>query len=464
MAHVFISYSREDVAFARYMRATLEHADIPVWMDEKRLSTGMDWWDEIEANIDVCSAFLVIMSPDSRQSVFVRNEILRAIDEGKMLFPVLLRGKHFGMLAHVQYEDMRGGLNDALSANFMRRLQALFGEAETRAVTIEVVHNAIETVESDVVLLKYAKAFHGADNAVKKRLNGVGVSVNTAHLKTVGNYDLLASEDALASAHVMYVGTEWVGRFGYRQVREFAERGLRVIADELPETRHISMTVHGVNTRLNLDETESVLAQLAGMMDVIQGSAAPAHLERISIVEIDVDRVERLKVSLSEYFDELDTATPTEDDKWAYTLTFTPEKAPKTPNAGEAEVKPYAVAIFPQIADLEDAFHYGIKRVVHGMGLLCERMDNTIEDDETVQETTTAILERIGKARAVVCDVTQMTPLLYLQIGYALGRGIPVATIAHDEPTSDLVPLTIRYEKIWQLEERLGKWIRGEVV
>ena len=38
--HIFISYSRVDKEFARYLRAILEHETFLVWMDEKGLSAG----------------------------------------------------------------------------------------------------------------------------------------------------------------------------------------------------------------------------------------------------------------------------------------------------------------------------------------------------------------------------------------------------------------------------------------
>lgn len=76
MSFVFLSYSRRDVDFARYLRGLLENENINVWMDEKRLVSGDNWWKSIERNIDECSAFVVVMSSSSDSSVYVHNEIL----------------------------------------------------------------------------------------------------------------------------------------------------------------------------------------------------------------------------------------------------------------------------------------------------------------------------------------------------------------------------------------------------
>ena len=396
-----------------------------VWMDEKRLSAGMDWWDEIEQNIDSCGAFLVIMSPDSRESVFVRNEILRALDQKRPLYPVLYRGKHFGMLAHAHYEDMRGGLNDTFSDDFLTRLQDTVGMAAKRTVRFEVIHNTIEAVEADALLLKDSPGAGGATGVMLKMLRKANVATPDDNLSEVGDYHLIPTEQAIKSNNILLVRTEWVGGFGYRQVRQFANRGLSTLGKELPDAKHVIMTIHGVNTRLNLDEGESMLAQLAGLVDVLQDSQAPRALEKISIVEFHEERVRRLKDTLQEYFDEVHYAQPADDVEWGYDLTFERETQIETPDAGQEKIKPYAVAIFPEKPDMEDIFHYGIERPVHAMGLLCERLSLDSQDDG--EETLQAILERIKTASVLICDVTDITPLLYLQLGYAWGRDIPTS-------------------------------------
>ena len=461
MSHVFISYSRQDIDFARYVRAMLENQGFWVWMDEKRLSAGMDWWDEIEANIDSCSAFIVIMSPDSRKSVFVRNEILRALDQNKALFPILYRGQYFGMLAHVQHEEMLSGLNDEFSDEFIAGLADAVGLSNKRTVRVEVTNASVEKLESDVLVMKSAPGSGGVDAFIKRTFKRADKPLDEDALAEIGDYIFLdASETPLSSAHVLFVKTAWVGIFGYKQVREFANRALSVIGADLPDTKHISMTIHGVNTRLRLDEGESVLAQLAGLVDVMQAWQAPRRLEKISIVERNDERFERVKSALEVYFDSVDYAQRADDAEWAYDLTFERESQIETPDAGADDIKPYAVVLFPEHPDLEDIFHYGIKRPIHAKGLLCERINPAIEDD--MEDDVQATLARISNATRVICDVTEITPLLYLQLGYAWGRGIPTALITRSDDETSLLgnTATLLYQKIWELEERLGQWLK----
>lgn len=459
MSHIFISYSRQDIDFARYVRASLESQGFYVWMDEKRLSAGMDWWDEIEHNIDSCAAFLVLMSPDSRESVFVRNEILRALDQKRPLFPILYRGKHFGMLAHAHYEDMRGGLNDSFSDDFCNRLHDATGMGSKRTVRFEVMHNAIESVEADVLLLKDSPGAGGVASIIMKSLRKANIMIPSEAMSEVGDYHMVKSNGTLKADHTLFVRTEWVGHFGYRQVRQFANRGLSVTGKELPSAKHIIMTIHGVNTRLNLDEGESMLAQLAGLVDVMQAWQAPRDLEKITIVEFDKTRVRRIREALQDYFDEVHYAQVAEDVDWGYDLTFERETQIDAPDAGQEKIKPYAVALFPDKPDLEDIFYYGIQRPVHATGLLCERLNPDNQEDEN--DTLQAILDRIKTASVLICDVSEITSLLYLQLGYAWGRGIPTVLISRNENNQLSPDSTLHYEKIWQLEERLGQWLKS---
>jgi hypothetical protein len=63
MDHIFISYSKKDINFARHLRRLLTDEGFGVWMDETRLVPAEQWWPTIEQNIETCAAFIVIMSP-----------------------------------------------------------------------------------------------------------------------------------------------------------------------------------------------------------------------------------------------------------------------------------------------------------------------------------------------------------------------------------------------------------------
>jgi formylglycine-generating enzyme required for sulfatase activity len=107
------------------LRGLLLEKGFNVWMDETKVDPGERWWPTIEQNIIDCAVFMVIMSPDAKESHWVEREILIAEDRKhrKPIFPVLYRGEAWFRLGNLQYEDMQAGLQATLSPEFVSSLE-----------------------------------------------------------------------------------------------------------------------------------------------------------------------------------------------------------------------------------------------------------------------------------------------------------------------------------------------------
>jgi len=101
MGHLFISYSKKDIAFARHLRQRLEAQGFAVSIDEQILDPGERWWREIEKSITAADAVIVVMSPNSAASDWVERELLYAERLRKPIFPVLLAGESWSRLANI---------------------------------------------------------------------------------------------------------------------------------------------------------------------------------------------------------------------------------------------------------------------------------------------------------------------------------------------------------------------------
>lgn len=53
MARVFISYSRKDEAFARWLAASLSQLGADVWIDIEDIPAGMKWSSAIQQGLDL---------------------------------------------------------------------------------------------------------------------------------------------------------------------------------------------------------------------------------------------------------------------------------------------------------------------------------------------------------------------------------------------------------------------------
>jgi hypothetical protein len=82
MSHIFISYSRKDLAFAQKIVDALAANDLDTWIDWKSIPKGEDWEQEIYHGIEGADALLFLLSPDSVASEMCNNEILHAIKNG----------------------------------------------------------------------------------------------------------------------------------------------------------------------------------------------------------------------------------------------------------------------------------------------------------------------------------------------------------------------------------------------
>lgn len=108
MGHIFISYSHKDTDYAHALAESLQGMGFEVWIDE-RLDYGSQWPQELQKQLDSCSAFILIMSPRSYASEWVQSELQRAKRKLKPVFPLLLEGDEPWLsVESTQYYDVRG--------------------------------------------------------------------------------------------------------------------------------------------------------------------------------------------------------------------------------------------------------------------------------------------------------------------------------------------------------------------
>ena len=92
---IFVSHSHIDNDFGIKLARNLRHIlneDNAVWYDiEGGLYGGDSWWDKILEELTLCNVFIVILSPDSMKSNWVRRELNVALNEGKQIIPLLHR-------------------------------------------------------------------------------------------------------------------------------------------------------------------------------------------------------------------------------------------------------------------------------------------------------------------------------------------------------------------------------------
>jgi hypothetical protein len=89
MEKVFISYSRKDIDFARKLAGDLEKAGYDAWWDITDLRGGDDWVRTIPAAIAASKYMIVVLTPDSIESEWVRKEYTQALSLRKKIIPIM---------------------------------------------------------------------------------------------------------------------------------------------------------------------------------------------------------------------------------------------------------------------------------------------------------------------------------------------------------------------------------------
>src|SRR5215207_1832345 len=89
---IFLSHSSSDRDFADSIADTLRNHGIPVWYSSTNILGAQQWHDEIGEALERCDWFIVILSPNSVQSKWVKMELLFALSSNQYddkIIPVL---------------------------------------------------------------------------------------------------------------------------------------------------------------------------------------------------------------------------------------------------------------------------------------------------------------------------------------------------------------------------------------
>ena len=76
----FLSHSSRDRQFATEVTEVIRRHGIPVWYSQTNIIGAQEWHDEIGAALRRCNWFVLILSPNSLKSAWVKHELLFALN------------------------------------------------------------------------------------------------------------------------------------------------------------------------------------------------------------------------------------------------------------------------------------------------------------------------------------------------------------------------------------------------
>lgn len=170
----------------------------------------------------------------------------------------------------------------------------------TKQVEIAVRFDDILDVQSDVIALKYAQAFYGADHKVADRLVAANLMTFDEIKLQPGESKLIRCHGVIRSDRALFIGTVGIDRFRYDSIRQWIRNTMRILKEEEEPTRHVALTLHGRG--FGLEPGAAFLALLSSLVDAVKHRNVPDSLAGISIVEKDAETYLRLKELMAQRF------------------------------------------------------------------------------------------------------------------------------------------------------------------
>ncbi len=165
--HIFLSYKREEYDFALALATRLKNAGVSVWMDKLEIRTSDNWSQSIKDALNSCVGLIAVLSPEYFTSRYCPNELIRAYNMQRPIFPVLYRKIDLQQmpveLATTQYVDF-SGLEDPNAApeRFDELIAAIKAKAPEQIssipdLTIQYLNTLVEELERRAGVLQYVE-------------------------------------------------------------------------------------------------------------------------------------------------------------------------------------------------------------------------------------------------------------------------------------------------------------------
>lgn len=318
---------------------------------------------------------------------------------------------------------------------------------------IAIANTNIVQVPADLLVLKYADGFHGADKIVARILS-FDDFVKSGDARFIAGPGLAAPE-------VLFLGVGPLSNFRYELIQEFGSRAIRLVRKHHRPIKHIAMTVHGPG--YGLDPEQSFLSMIAGI--VSEWKRADGSLQKVTIAELSDKRCAVLSQLLQERLHEFGLARNPQNA----TVTVVPDGELTAGSASlsgsniiqfgaRAEEQPRLFVAMPFADEFLDEFEIGFHEAAKVNAFACERFDLEAFTGDIVGE----IRKRIIGSHGVIALLNNLNPNVFLEIGFAWAHDKPTILVARDGvklPFDVSGHRCIRYRSIVDLRKALSSEI-----
>ncbi|HKJ61005.1 MAG TPA: hypothetical protein VKA94_03290 [Hyphomicrobiales bacterium] len=314
---------------------------------------------------------------------------------------------------------------------------------------ISVLNLDITQIAADLIVMKHADGFYGADKAVANTIGFYG-QVERGRAIFVSGIGLVAPE-------VLFIGVGPLYDFRYREIQAFGTSAVKLSRKHNRPISHLALTIHGPG--YGLDPEQAFLSMIAGIVAEWKREKTP--LAKLTVVDQSARRCEILDRLLKDRGHEFGLlhnqrlpfttqyANVPKDGAWR---TFIDSNVVNF--GARAEQKSRLFVAMPFSNDFVDEFEIGFHEAAKASEYVCERLDLEAFTGDIVAE----IRKRIQGSHGVIALLNDHNPNVFLEVGFAWAHGKPTILVAKEGvvlPFDVSGHRCIKYQSITQLRVRL---------
>lgn len=100
----FLSHSSKNREFVSHLANELRRHGVPVWYSETNILGAQQWHDEIGKALRRCDWFIIVLSPDAVNSMWVKRELIFTLQDQRFedkILPILYQPCEYTKLSWV---------------------------------------------------------------------------------------------------------------------------------------------------------------------------------------------------------------------------------------------------------------------------------------------------------------------------------------------------------------------------
>ena len=151
--YAFISYKSDDFDEACWVKKVLVENGISCWMAPDSIPGGSSYADEIDDAINNCTVFVLVLSEKAQQSKWVKKELDRAINTGKLVLPFMIENIQLEKAFNFYLTDVQrySAFESKVAAveKMVKHIQAAVGVTTSKPVDIAPAPVSVKTEQTN---------------------------------------------------------------------------------------------------------------------------------------------------------------------------------------------------------------------------------------------------------------------------------------------------------------------------